>query len=58
MTLHHFQKLMVNFADTSGHARENNKSWCMGDVMNYVSQTSLLAPNLTALPQMKSQTIL
>jgi hypothetical protein len=58
MTLHHFQKLMVNFADTSGHAGEKNKSCCLGDVTNFVSQASLLAPNLTALPQTELKTVL
>jgi len=58
MTLHHFQNLMMNFANTSGHAGENNKSCCLVDVTNFVSQTSLLAPNLTALPQIELQTIL
>ena len=36
MTLHHFQSLMVNFADTSGHAGENNKSCCLGDIMTFL----------------------
>jgi len=49
---------MVKYADNSGHAGENNISCCLEDVMNYVSQTSLFAPNFTALSHIELQTIL
>jgi hypothetical protein len=58
MTLHHFQKLIVNFADTGGHAGEKSKSCCLGDMTNFVSHSSLLVPNSTAVSQIGLQTIL